>query len=160
MISLALAALVLSADLQPSDLKWLQGSWRAVDADPRHKASSEEVWVMTEGGLVGLYRESVEGRPGFYELSTILLEGDAPRRLVLSSRMFDRALKDAKKTAGGPLRWVLEAAGFHKVTFKGEGANNKSTLVYELVNPHRLVVTLDRADGGPTERFDFSRFFL
>jgi hypothetical protein len=151
-VSFALAALLLAAS--PADLKWMSGSWRSTDL--KHNASSEEVWLYTEGGLSGMYREVMDSRPGFYELSTILLEGE---KLILSSRMFERGLKDSKKTPGAPLRFVLESSGFQKATFKGEGAN-KATLVYELVNPHRLRVTLDRADGGPTETFDFQRFFL
>ena len=137
----------------PAQLKWLAGSWRSTDA--KHHTSSEEVWVFSEAGLVGLYREVMEGKPGFYELSNIVAEGE---QLVLSSRMFDRALKDSKKTVGAPIRFVLEASGFHKATFKGEGAN-KATLTYELVNPHRLHVTVDRADGAPPEQLDFGRFF-
>lgn len=150
----ALLALLLSH--APADLKFMAGSWRAVDPDPRHRTSSEEVWVVGEGGLTGLYRENQDGKPGFYELSTIVPEGEA---LVLSMRMFDRGLKDAKKTSAGPLRFVASAVGFHKVTFTGEGAN-KATLTYELLNPHTLQVTLDRADGAPVERFSFNRFFL
>lgn len=155
---MSVAALVVGALLSqapgPAQLKWLAGSWRATDA--KHHASSEEVWVYSEAGLVGLYREVMEGKPGFYELSSIVTDGE---KLVLSSRMFERGLKDAKKTAGAPLRFVLEAAGFQKAVFKGEGAN-KATLTYELLNPHRLHVTLDRADGAPPEQLDFSRFFL
>ena len=151
---LAALAVGLFVAASPADVKWLSGAWRAVDA--KHARSSEEVWVCTAEGCTGMYREVLEGRPGFYELSTIGVEGE---KLVLASRMFDRSLKDAKKTAGTPLRFVLASAGFQTATFKGEGSN-KASLVYELVNPHRLRVTLDRADGGPTEVFVFDRFFL
>ena len=148
------AAVALWLSASPTDVKWLAGSWRAVDA--KHESSSEEIWACTAEGCTGMYREVLKGKPVFYELSTLLMEGD---QLVLSSRMFDRALKDSKKTPGAPIRFVLETVSFQKATFKGEGAN-KATLTYELVNPHRLHVTLDRADGAPTEQFDFARFFL
>jgi hypothetical protein len=148
------ALLLLATHASPMDLKWLSGSWRAVDE--KHHASSEELWTCSDAGCSGMYREVLEGRAGFYELSTILLEGD---KLVLSSRMFDRALKDSKKTAGAPIRFVLDKVEFQRAVFKGDGAN-KASLVYELVNPHRLHVTLDRADGGPTEQYDFARYFL
>lgn len=156
MIATLVVGAVLSQAPSPSvaQLKWLSGSWRATDA--KHNSSSEEVWVFSEAGLVGLYREVMEGKAGFYELSSIVAEGD---KVVLSSRMFDRALKDSKKTAGAPIRFVLDSSGFQKAVFKGEGAN-KASLTYELVNPHRLHVTLDRADGAPPEQFDFARFFL
>ncbi len=153
LITAALAVGVLLSHT-PAQLKWLSGSWRAVDA--KHNASSEEVWVYSEAGLAGMYREVMDGKAGFYELSSIVAEGE---KVVLSSRMFDRAFKDSKKTAGAPIRYVLETAEFQRAVFKGEGAN-KASLTYELVNPHRLRVTLDRADGGPPEVFDFHRFFL
>ncbi len=151
MLAAALAVLISHT---PADVKWLAGSWRSVDK--KHASSSEEVWVCTADGCAGMYREVMEGKPGFYELSTLVAEGD---KLVLSSRMFDRSLKDSKKTAGAPIRFVLETLAFQKATFRGEGAN-KAVLTYELSSPHRLKVTLDRADGGPVETFDFSRFFL
>ena len=122
----ALSLLFTAAPATTAPLKWLAGSWRAVDA--KHNASSEEVWVYSDAGLVGLYRETMDGKAGFYELSSIVAEGD---KVVLSSRMFDRALEDSKKTAGAPLRFVLESAGFQKATFKGEGAN-KATLAANL----------------------------
>jgi hypothetical protein len=146
--------LAIALQASPLDLKWMSGSWHA--RDEKHALETEEVWLCSEAGLTGMYREVLEGKAGFYELSTIVLEGD---KLVLSMRMFDRALKDGKKTPGAPLRFVLDAADFHKATFKGEGAN-KATLTYELVNPHHLRVTLDRSDGAPVETFDYSRFFL
>src|SRR3954447_22149038 len=121
---LAAVALLLAA--APADLKWMGGGWRATDA--KHNSTSEEVWAFSEAGLVGMYREVMDGKPGFYELSTIVLEGE---KLVFCSRMFDRALKDAKKTAGAPLRFVLEKLQFQKATFKGEGTTAAS-LVYEL----------------------------
>ncbi|MBL8956103.1 MAG: hypothetical protein JNK82_35345 [Myxococcaceae bacterium] len=152
--ALAVSVLISQAPATPAQLKWLAGSWRTTDA--KHNASSEEVWVFSETGLFGMYREVMGGKPGFYELSSIVPEGDT---LVLSMRMFDRALKDAKKTAGGPLRFVLESTAFHKATFKGDGPNNEARLTYELVNPHTLHVMLDRADGAPPEQLDFSRFF-
>jgi uncharacterized protein YndB with AHSA1/START domain len=142
----------LSWPYEVQSLKWLAGSWKKGDA----KAGAEELWVASEGGLAGLYRETMDGKPGFYELSTLLQEGD---EVVLSMRMFDRALKDGRKTQGAPLRYVLTESGFHKATFVGEGAN-KATLSYELVNPHRLRIRLDRADGAPVETFELHRFFL
>jgi hypothetical protein len=151
-VTLALVSLLLAH--APLDLKWMSGSWRATD--PKHALVTEELWLCSAAGLTGVYRETLEGKPGFYELGTILPEGD---RLVLTMRMFDRALKDAAKTAKGPLRFVLDTLEFQRAVFKGEGAN-KASLTYELINPHRLRVTLDRADGAPTERFELDRFFL
>jgi uncharacterized protein YndB with AHSA1/START domain len=135
----------------PSRLKWLSGTWTSGD----EKRGAQELWVASENGLTGSYREVMDGEAGFFELTNIAREGE---ELVLSMRMFDRGLKDAKKTPGAPIRFVLDALAGHKATFVGEGAN-KATLVYELVNPHHLKVTLDRADGAPVEHFDFSRFF-
>jgi uncharacterized protein YndB with AHSA1/START domain len=135
----------------PSELKWLAGTWHLGD---EHRGA-QTLWVYGDGSLSGMYREVLDGQAGFFELNHIAREGE---EVVLAKRMFDRAMKDEKKTAAGPLRFVLDKSEFHKATFVGEGAN-KESLVYELVNPHHLRVTLDRADGAPVEHFDFSRFF-
>lgn len=135
----------------PTQLKWMAGTWKSGD----DKRGFTELWVANENGLTGTWREVMGGQAGFFELSNIARDGD---ELVLSMRMFDRSLKDAKKTAAGPIRFVLDALDGHKATFLGDGAN-KASLTYELLNPHHLRVTLDRADGAPVEHFDFSRFF-
>jgi uncharacterized protein YndB with AHSA1/START domain len=134
----------------PTQLKWMAGSWKSGD----EKRGFTELWVANENGLTGSYREVMNGQAGFFELSNIAREGD---ELVLSMRMFDRSLKDAKKTAAGPLRFVLEQLDGHKAVFVGDGTN-KGSLTYELLNPHHLRITLDRADGAPVEHFDFGRF--
>jgi uncharacterized protein YndB with AHSA1/START domain len=135
----------------PSQLKWMAGTWKSGD----DKRGFQELWLANENGLTGMYREVMDGQAGFFELSNIARDGDD---VVLSMRMFDRALKDQKKTAGAPMRFVLEKVDGHSALFAGDGAN-KATLTYELVNPHHLRVTLDRNDGAPVEHFDFARFF-
>jgi hypothetical protein len=135
----------------PTQLKWMAGTWKSGD----EKRGFTELWVANENGLTGSYREVMNGQAGFFELSNIAREGD---ELVLSMRMFDRSLKDAKKTAAGPLRFVLDQLDGQKAVFVGDGTN-KGSLTYELLNPHHLRITLDRADGAPVEHFDFGRFF-
>jgi hypothetical protein len=135
-----------------SQLKFIAGTWKLGD----DKHGGQELWVGNDGNLTGVYREVMDGKAGFYELMDITREADDD--VVLSMRMYDRGLKDAKKTATGPIRFVLDKLDGQKATFVGNGAN-KATLVYELKNPHHLSVSLDRADGAPVEHFEFGRFF-
>jgi uncharacterized protein YndB with AHSA1/START domain len=132
-------------------LKFLAGTWKYGD----EKHGGQELWVGNDNSLTGMYREVMDGKAGFYELMEISRDGDD---LVLTMRMFDQGLKDAKKTAAAPLRFVLDALQGQKATFNGEGSN-KASLVYELKNPHHLSVALDKQDGAPVEHFELARFF-
>ncbi len=134
----------------PEALSFLNGTWRLKDG------SYEEVWSAHPAGLVGMSRSFKNGRPNFYELSTVEREGD---ELVLSVRMFTPGLANAAKTEAKPLRLHLRFSQdlvAHFVSEGGDGVEVSYRLGRGVRAPDRLDVRVQRP-GQPDEVYDFER---
>lgn len=134
--------------LSLDDLKWLVGSYRGTADRTLH----EEVWTLSEAGLLGAYRASQGAKAEFLELSTIELEDG---ELYLRMQMFGPGLSPSKRTAARPLRLALHGVDGQSALFVGLDGEKGTELLYQL-EKDALEVTLKRPKGQ-AEVFRMSR---
>lgn len=125
--------------LSLDDLKWLVGSYRGTTDRTLH----EEVWTLSEAGLLGAYRASQGAKAEFFELSTIELEDG---ELYLRMQMFGPGLSPSKRTAARPLRLALHGVDGQSALFVGLDGEKGTELLYQL-EKDALEVTLKRPKG-------------
>jgi uncharacterized protein DUF6265 len=129
---------------------WLTGRW----AGHHGTDEIEEQWSgAAGGGMIGMFRAISNGRPRFYELIALDVEGD---RLVCRFRHFNRDLTGWEEK-DAPLELDLVALAERDAVFLRRGKERWMT--YRREPDDRLTVFFEGPDGphDPDDEYRFAR---
>jgi hypothetical protein len=122
------------------DVAWIAGHWQGAAMGGQF----EETWNPPSAGtMLGMFKFSQNGKVGFYEILTIVPQGES---LILRLKHFDAGLKgweEKDESVEFPLQEVTD----QEIRFKG--------LVFRKVSDDELHITVSGEQGGTVEEIRF-----
>jgi hypothetical protein len=132
-----------------SDIRFIEGSWKATAAD----RSIDAVWSSPSGeSMVGYVRVMKEGNVVLYELFAF---EQAPDGLVALVRHFGPGLM-AREEKENPNRYTFIEAGDGRAIFQKQGEEVR--VLYEKRSADEFAIVIGKPEGGKWVFTDFWKF--